>query len=319
MNTKLWIIAIVLAVAAMAGCDDVVRPQAVIEVRVLPDSAHIAVGESVVYEARARDRAGNELTERNSEAEWEAVPSTLVRTETGPEPGTVQVRGLAVGSADVTARFARRDGSSRVFIYPAELDRIEIEPSPVVTSNGMLARPRARLLDADGEELSYQDFRISWQTVDPTIASAGQSVGESPRPIGTVQGRTLEGQTLVRLIVNDMRTTAEVIVIREPIPTDPPEVVEATPTSVELAWSWVSRATVGYRVERSTSVDGPFEEIAAIPQSAQPADPEAHFLLDDGLTPETTYHYRLRNCNQYGCSEPTEATQATTLPEGSGS
>lgn len=298
----------------LSGCDDPNRPQAVMEVRIVPDSIHVAKGEAAWIHSIARSRDGTELPEWPSEAEWSIGPASVAEITEVDEDGRARVHALDVGTAETTAAIARRSGHGWVHVHPPGLASLEIEPSPFVTSVGMSAQARVRLLDSDGNELAPSGFRISWQVADTTVARV------PPRPVGAhaimpVSGRDAQKQSVLRVIVNGQTIGAPLIVIREPVPPAPPEAEASDPTRVELSWDIVNQASDGYRLERSSTGDGPFTQIAS------PGEGEgANFteFVDEGLEPSTTYFYRLRSCNQAGCSEPSSPVSVTTPDQDAG-
>ncbi|MBI2927274.1 MAG: fibronectin type III domain-containing protein [Verrucomicrobia bacterium] len=95
------------------------------------------------------------------------------------------------------------------------------------------------------------------------------------------------------------------------LPPAPPEspldllATASTSTSIELAWVDAASTEAGYRVLRS--LDGlSFEQLAELPANST-AYP------DGGLTPDTSYYYRVVGFNAFGDSAPAELT-ASTLP-----
>ena len=93
-----------------------------------------------------------------------------------------------------------------------------------------------------------------------------------------------------------------------PIPSAPKDLV-ATPTSgtqVNLTWSEVGSNASGFALERGTDPNGPFTQIATVPDNQ-------HSYLDTGLTPGAQYIYRIRATSDSGGSAYSD--QATvTLP-----
>jgi hypothetical protein len=89
-------------------------------------------------------------------------------------------------------------------------------------------------------------------------------------------------------------------------------VVPTSHTSVRISWSDLSNNERGFLVERSMNGTD-FTQIGDIAWATCPSDP--HLLFDDpGLTPETTYSYRVRSYNADGSSPYSAAVPAVTLP-----
>ena len=74
-------------------------------------------------------------------------------------------------------------------------------------------------------------------------------------------------------------------------------------TQIDLSWSASSGAVTNYRVERSTTSGTGFVEIASVGGTT---------YQSTGLTPSTQYFYRVRSCNNTGCSAYTSQASATT-------
>ncbi len=145
-------------------------------------------------------------------------PPSLAEVASVDENGRVRITGVAQGSGEIRATFTRRSGSVPVHVHPPGLDRVEIEPNPVLVSPGVPGRPRAVLLDADGEELDTTGFRMSWQLPDTALAtipivSRGLS---NPIAVSIINARVSSAETFVRLIVNGRVVTAPVIITPQP-------------------------------------------------------------------------------------------------------
>lgn len=79
----------------------------------------------------------------------------------------------------------------------------------------------------------------------------------------------------------------------------------ASTSEVEVTWSAEAGGARTVQVERAEGPD-PFSAVGS--ESA-----DAGLFRDEGLSPGTTYRYRIRGCNGAGCSPFTAAVETTTL------
>ena len=93
------------------------------------------------------------------------------------------------------------------------------------------------------------------------------------------------------------------------LPPAPSSATAAATSSTTVHLTWVSTATdaTGFKVERSPSGTSGFTQIGVAPGNASAHD-------DSGLTPGTTYYYRVRATNASGDSEYSNVASAQTLP-----
>lgn len=307
----------VLALGALpavvgAGCADATEPQfqAVHALQPIPDSAYVEVGESVDFKVRVLDQWGNELPDRVDRVEWSLLNSEVATLETGG--GGASVTALEPGKAVVLTELGRGEGRAHVLVPPPGLDRIEIQPHVINLTVGSFVepRPRVRLLDTDGNELNPAGFPISWSAGDTTVVRVTRNAN---RIVASVFGKS-EGRTYIRARVGPRSASVDAIVILEPQPPGPPDIVPVSSTTLEVTWARMVGANDGYRVARATSSGGPFTEIASTGTGGPFASVDTTYV-DPGLSPATTYFYTVRACNGHGCSEPSEPGSATTPDE----
>src|SRR3989449_415709 len=78
-------------------------------------------------------------------------------------------------------------------------------------------------------------------------------------------------------------------------------------TQINLAWQDPNGNETETRIERKTGSSGTFGQIATVGANITS-------YLDTGLSPDTTYVYRLRACNAVGCSPYSNQTTVNTPP-----
>jgi hypothetical protein len=77
-----------------------------------------------------------------------------------------------------------------------------------------------------------------------------------------------------------------------------------SPSAITLAWTDASATETGFEIQRQVGGSGGFSDLATVAANATSYD-------DSGLTPATRYDYRIRSCNDGGCSDWVTATATT--------
>ena len=193
-----------LLVAATAACDSF-DPEWVEDLDLTPDSVHIGVGETAVFTAVPFSQDGNQLPDRAGRVEFSFSNGSVATFQQGEGQLTATATGL--GAANFVARLGRGVKQGRVFVQPAGLASIAIEPASLDLPRGSRPDVGAVLRDADGNVLNPQGFRISWSAVDPTLIFVGTTQG----PVANLFLRRA-GTTQLRLTVGDMNTTIPVTI-----------------------------------------------------------------------------------------------------------
>ncbi|MBT8395509.1 MAG: hypothetical protein HKO65_14200 [Gemmatimonadetes bacterium] len=110
---------------------------------------------------------------------------------------------------------------------------------------------------------------------------------------------------------NDVGCSAysnEAVVITADVPPAAPSSLSAAPTgstSVTLSWADGSTNEDLFRVERREGAMGSWAQVGTTGANSTS-------FIDGGLTPSTTYFYRVRACNAVGCSAFSSEANATT-------
>jgi hypothetical protein len=103
----------------------------------------------------------------------------------------------------------------------------------------------------------------------------------------------------------------EATAVTPPVPPSGLAATALSTSSIEVTWTDDVRTEESFEVQRMP-VGGSFTTVATLPEGSTE-------FLDQGLSAETTYTYRVRSCNAAGCSAYTAGVSATThLPAPSG-
>jgi len=196
--------AIMLSLGALA-CADSFTPEFVDSISLNPDSTHISAGQTAVFKGEPLSERGVVLADRAGRIEWQINDSDVATIETTGDE--LMVTAVSLGEARVTGRLGRGQARADVYVQPPGLARIEITPSSVEVSRGERPRVEAILYDAQGQEMSPDGFRISWEIVDPRIGFVGTPSG----PRSDLLARRV-GTTEVKLIVGHLSTRVPFIV-----------------------------------------------------------------------------------------------------------
>ena len=139
-------------------------------VTVTPESARVAVGDSLVVAVDMRDSAGNIV--------W--IPRPITWSSTNPGVATVTpyysrsalVRGVANGITRVVASVEGKADTSVVAVGPpGAIVALELSPNPVTTVLQGTVQLSAFVRDAQGFRSGIDSTQVLWVSSDPPIAS----------------------------------------------------------------------------------------------------------------------------------------------------
>ncbi|MBT8395990.1 MAG: hypothetical protein HKO65_19705 [Gemmatimonadetes bacterium] len=190
-----------------------------------------------------------------------------------------------------------------------EIVSVSITPSSSIVEIGNTVQLTAQALNSSG---AFLDASFSWSSSDDAIATSSGT--------GLVAGVT-EGTVTITATAEGVSGTASILVVdlTEPAPPSGVGVTALSNTVVDVTWVDNSTNEDEFRIDREAAPpaapgggDGPlrvFEEIGIV-------GADVTTFRDTGLTSGTAYRYRIRACNQNGCSAP-EANEGevTTFAE----
>jgi len=84
-----------------------------------------------------------------------------------------------------------------------------------------------------------------------------------------------------------------------------PAALATGPATVALSWTDASDDETRFEIERREEAEGSWTQVAT-------PEPNAQTFGDEGLSPNTSYTYRVRACNDIGCSAFSDEAEATT-------
>jgi PKD repeat protein len=139
-----------------------VTPVPVATVAVTPPSSSIQVGGMVALTATPRDANGNPLTGRT--ITWLSNASGVASVDGGG-----LVRGLAAGSATITATSEGKTGTATVSVTPAPVASVDVSPSSATIPVNGTAQLTATPKDATGNALGGRV--VTWASTAPAVAA----------------------------------------------------------------------------------------------------------------------------------------------------
>ena len=170
---------------------DIVVTGPVVRVAVFPDTARIALGGQQVFEATALVAGGHAVA--NPVVAWTtSSPTVLTVTSGGGGSGTV--RGVGIGTAQVTASVDGVRGTAQVRVTPTPVATVQVGPDPAEVTLGRTLRFNVTLRDQAGTVLSGRD--IAWTSSNPAVLRMdGSGHGQALAYGSAVVTATSEGKS----------------------------------------------------------------------------------------------------------------------------
>lgn len=203
--------------AAVGALNDVatvtVAPVPVASVAVTPQNPTITVNETTQLTATTRDAAGATLTGRT--VTWETSAGGVATVS-----ATGLVRGVAAGSATITARSEGQAGSTSVAVQLAPVATITLTPATPTIMVSATVQLVPVLRDATGAELSGR--AVTYETSAGGIASVSAS--------GLVTGVAVGSATITARSEGRSGSTVVTVQATPPVPVATVTIAPASPT-----------------------------------------------------------------------------------------
>lgn len=148
--------------------------QVVSTVSTTPASETLFTGRLLQMGASAADSAGAPIA--GATFQWSSSETSVATVD-----GQGRVLTLAPGTAQVSATFQGRTGSSTLVVRLVPVHRVVVEPSEVSLARGQTQQLVARAYDAGGSLLTGRT--VTWSSSDPdraTVSATGLVTAESP-------------------------------------------------------------------------------------------------------------------------------------------
>jgi alpha-tubulin suppressor-like RCC1 family protein/uncharacterized protein YjdB len=265
---------------------------------VVPDSAQLAVGDSVRLTAIARGADEEVLTGRP--VTWSSS-DTAVATVSGT--GVVHAR--AVGGAFVRGRSSGFSDSTRIRVIAPPTLRDVTVPTPGATTAQV-----SGFYNAGGSPTAVwtrwgTGASLSDSSTNIGITDAGADLRFFIELTGLAPATTYYYRVHAKNAAGADSTAIQSFATPDTAP-PPPTALKAAPTGESNYLSWQASGTraTSYRIERSTDGSPTWSTLATLG-----ADSLAYVNGWDG-TGTHNYSYRVLACREVGCSQPTDTAQA---------
>jgi hypothetical protein len=196
--------------------------------------------------------------------------------------------------------------------------------SPAMATTLALPPPPATPTGLTATVVSSTQIDLSWTAssgqVDNYEVERSTTSGSGFTKIASISGTTYQNTALTAATQYYYRVracnaggcstyTAEVTATTLPVPPGVPGSFMATAGPVgslriDLAWSAPSGTVVDYKIERKSTLDANYAEIATVPAGTTT-------YQNSGLIIAVQYTYRIRACNTGGCSAYSAEVSAT--------
>ncbi len=249
-----------------------------------------AVGDSVALRASVEDRYGNVLDVED--VAWTHVGDAL----TVGDDGVVVSRGA--GADTVTAQVDTAQAVQAFLVDPRVTSLAVTASADMLTSAGDTVELEVAATDRNGYTV---EDTARWRSLDPDVGAVVDSVGPATRVVPVSSG-----VVRVEVTCQAMADTARLTVQLFPEQPDSLVVTARSTDTLELGWRDNSDTETVFEIDRRRDGDAAWA-------LADSVGADSTTWLDGGLDVFTTYSYRVRACNDAGCSDYTDPDSATTL------
>ncbi len=307
-------LALVCLVALAVACEDVVVAPAVVStIEVVPADVQVTVGAGTSLSVDLKDEEGRSVS--GYQVTWTSDDDHIASVNTAGE-----VSGLGSGTTTIRARVGEAEGSATVRVRGAPvigLSRTSVSFSG--DEGGPASLPVSVAVTNQGEApLTGLQTAISYSAGSSGWLSATLAGSTAPTTLTlAVNLAGLEpGEYRADATVSSGSTPAEPVVIGVQLevreaPAAPPAAPSGLSasgglTSIQLSWTANSDDETEFRVHRRTG-SGSHQQIATVGAGVTA-------FTDSDVVPGITYGYRVRACNDHGCSVlSAEATASTQV------
>lgn len=215
-------------------------------------------------------------------------------------PSPRRIHPLALVAACIVTACSDGGGGGSTGPDPAEqIARVEVRPASLPIDLDASGQLSATVYNGLGDPVGdLTGAGVSWTSSDPAVAGVTGGGPGNSSTTAQVTGLSV-GTATITAAVGPVSGTSTVSV-RDPYPPAAPTalgVQALSNTEVQLAWNDTSGNEDAFVVLRATATTE-FVEVARL------AADRTEFV-DEGLTPQTEYRYRLEACNENGCTPAT--------------
>ncbi|MDQ6885861.1 MAG: Ig-like domain-containing protein [Gemmatimonadota bacterium] len=210
-----------------------VTPVPVDRVVVLPAAASLVVGGSQQLQAVAYSASG--LTLANRPFVFSSSNEAVARVD-----ASGNVRGVAVGTAVISATAEGKSGASQIAVSRAPVARVLVTPSPASVIVGQSVQLTATTVGVNGDTLSGR--AVTWTSSNDNIASVSQTGVATGKAVGTVV-----------IIVTSENQSGSTQITVAPVPVAS---VTVTPTAVSLVRGQAQQLTATPRDAGGAALSG---------------------------------------------------------------